>query len=94
MLHLSLWEDSYRPGSLSESYQRIQKNPALLEELRYLLELKLGLIPSIAPPVELPIASELHLHALYTRNEILAALGYWTLEARPDVRRDAFSLNH
>jgi len=86
MLHLSLWEDSYRPGSLSESYQRIQKNPALLEELRYLLELKLGLIPSIAPPVELPIASELHLHALYTRNEILAALGYWTLEARPDVR--------
>ena len=38
------------------------------------------------------MAGPLALHAQYTRDEILAGLGHWTLERRPDVREGVLHL--
>jgi hypothetical protein len=36
--------------------------------------------------LQLPFQCPLTLHALYTRDEILAALGHWTREERREMR--------
>jgi hypothetical protein len=38
------------------------------------------------------LAGPLALHAQYTRNEILAGLGHWALDRRPDVREGVLHL--
>lgn len=41
---------------------------------------------SVPPTASLPFLCPLVLHASYTRDEILAALGVWSLDARPEMR--------
>ena len=86
MLHCSLWENDYRPGSLEGRIQRLDRNPVLRAELLEVLEVLLGRIHNLTPSAQLPLPCPLHLYALYTRDEILAALGYWTLRERPEMR--------
>lgn len=86
MMHLSLWEQDWTPSSLVESLERFNRNPILKQEFLDLLAMQLESVGSVAPDVKLPFLCPLHLHALYSRDEILAALGYWTLQARPQMR--------
>jgi len=61
-------------------------------ELIEVLQYRLGLIGSVAPDLNLPFVCPLTLHALYTRDEILAGLGHWTLARQPDMREGVLHL--
>jgi superfamily II DNA or RNA helicase len=100
MLDLGLWKRGSLPASPGESLARLDANPTFRDELSELLDYQLGRVESVAPALELPFACPLALHASYTRDEVLAALGHWTRsEQRPmregvlhlaDVRADIF----
>ena len=46
----------------------------------------------MAPPLDLPFACPLTLHAPYTRDEVLAALGHWTRSEQPEMREGVLHL--
>jgi superfamily II DNA or RNA helicase len=86
MLHFVLWGRQWCPATIVQSFERLLRNPTLYGELRELLELKLDFVDEIPTPVLLPFACPLELHADYTRDEVLAGLGVWTLEQQREVR--------
>lgn len=92
MLHLSLWDSDDLPSSLQAGLDRLRANPAMSQDLLDLLEIRLDSIQSVSPPLDLPFCCPLHLHSLYTRDEILAALGHWTLDDRPAMREGVLHL--
>jgi superfamily II DNA or RNA helicase len=91
MLHFSLWR-SWQPASVGEIIARLRKNPVLLKELLDLLDYRFDRIGEVAPELNLPFQCPLELHASYTRDEILAGLGHWTLERQPEVREGVLYL--
>src|SRR5262249_14997964 len=86
MLEVSLWTRRGVSLSVSECLQRLDANPTLRDEVRTLLELRRDCIDSVAPPPKLPFSCPLALHAPYTRDEILTALGHLTRSEQPDLR--------
>jgi hypothetical protein len=78
MMDLGLWGRGRLPGSAAEALARLDANPGIRDELRNLLAYRLGRIDSVAPRLQLPFPCPLSLHAPYTRDEVLAALGHWT----------------
>lgn len=86
MLHFSLWGRKDLPATLGESISRLRANPTMLEELRELLRLKLGLLDEIPIEPSLPFLCPLQIHADYTSDEILSALGIWTLTNQRPLR--------
>ena len=92
MLDLSLWGEQGVPGSAEEGLSRLGLNPVLREELRGLLQYRLGCIESVPPVLELPFTCPISLHAPYTRDEVLAALGRWTRQQRPSMREGVLHL--
>jgi len=92
MLHISLWTARDLPDSLAAGVQRINDNPVMASELRELLAFKLSTSDAVAPALDLPFICPLTLHAQYTRDEILVALGHWTLDRRPDMREGVLHL--
>jgi superfamily II DNA or RNA helicase len=85
MLHLSLWGDSI-PDSLVAGTERLNENPTLLAELRELLALKIAMLDEVPLEPTLPFLCPLQLHAHYTRDEILGALGISTLQHQQESR--------
>ena len=92
MLELGLWTPSRLPPSPQEGLRQLDANPTLRDELRELLVYRLGCIDSVAPPLALPFDCPLTLHAPYTRDEVLAALGHWTRAEQPDMREGVLHL--
>ncbi len=93
MMDLSLWgRGPGLPASIADSRSRLVRNPTLREELRELLEYRLSAVESVAPPLELPFACPLTLHAPYTRDEILAGLGHWTRGSQREMREGVVHL--
>ncbi len=100
MMDLDLWGRNRLPTSAIEGLTRLDTNLGLRDELRGLLAYRLGRIESVAPQLELSFPCPLALHAPYTRDEVLAALGHWTRERQremregvlhlPELRTDAF----
>jgi len=86
MLSLSLWGRKDAPKDLAAALARLAANPLHLAEMRDLLTWLLERVASVAPPLALSFATPLELHGAYTRDEILAALGFWTLAEQSDVR--------
>ncbi len=92
MLHLSLWPSRSRPESISAGQRRLASNSVLRAELAELLRFQLEQIGSVPPRLTLPFVCPLTLHAPYTRDEILAGLGHWTLESQPQMREGVLHL--
>ncbi len=92
MLDLSLWGRDRLPASPADSLERLRANPTLRAELRELLAYKRDCIDSVAPALALPFPCPLTLHALYTRDEILAALGHWTRHEQKEMREGVVHL--
>jgi len=100
-LHVSLWK-SWAPQHVGESLVRLRQNGVLRQELLELLAYQYEQISEVAPALGLPFSCPLELHALYTRDEVLAGLGSWTLQRRrelregvlwvPEIRADVFFL--
>jgi len=62
-----------------ESLERLRRNPTVYADLIELLKLKLEWADEATEPLVLPFVCALELHADYTRDEALAALGVWDL---------------
>lgn len=92
MLHFSLWGKTFPAQSLTESLDRLDKNPTLKNELCELLSLCRERITSIPETIELPFSTPLQLHANYTLNEILVGLGHHTLNNQPAMREGVLHL--
>ncbi len=92
MLHLTLWGTESVGWSLDEAGRRLRANPAALNDLWALLDHCLAHTRTRPQDLLPELAGPLALHAQYTRNEILAGLGHWTLERRPDVREGVLHL--
>jgi hypothetical protein len=58
----------------------------LCTELLELLALRLEQIEFEPRSVQVPFPCPLELHGAYTRDEILAGLGYWTFDSQPEMR--------
>jgi len=86
MLHFTLWGKTFKPASLEESLTRLRSNSTLCSELMELLQIRLKSINSVSPVLKIPFLCPLSLHARYTRDEILAGLGCWTVEHQPSMR--------
>jgi superfamily II DNA or RNA helicase/HKD family nuclease len=86
MLHFTLWGRESGITSLAESIARLHTNPAHVAELIELLEFKLTRVHSVAPTLALAFVCPLTLHASYTRDEVLTALGVWRLDAQRELR--------
>jgi hypothetical protein len=92
MLYFSLWGGMKTIGTYDEVVGRLSGNQCLRGELVELLNYRLSRVGTVAVDLSLPFACPLTLHSLYTRDEILAALGRWTLKARPDMREGVLYL--
>jgi hypothetical protein len=92
MLDLGLWGRERLPPSPAESLQRLRVNPILCAELLELLRYRVNAVDEVPPLLNVPFRCPLTPHALYTRDEILAALGYWTRSVRRDMREGVLHL--
>jgi superfamily II DNA or RNA helicase/HKD family nuclease len=92
MLDVSLWGRDSWPSSAAEGLGRLDANPTLRDELLQLLAHRLGAVDSVAPRLRLPFACPLTLHAPYTRDEVLVALGHWTRAHRKEFREGVLHL--
>lgn len=92
MLDAGLWTSSALPESAAASLERLAANPTLRDELLQLLSYQLSLVDHVPLPVQLPLECPLSVHALYTRDEILIALGHWTRHKQPDMREGVLYL--
>jgi hypothetical protein len=91
MLHVSLWGSKHEGMSLAEADKRLRDNPVVLADLQSILEYRLKHSPLIA--TENTTAYEpLAIHAAYTRDEILIALGHWDFRSRPSQREGVLHL--
>jgi superfamily II DNA or RNA helicase len=92
MAHFSLWGREAQIGSLIDSVERLQANPMMLSDLLGLLDLRQEMLSLVTSPADLPFLCPLRLHATYTRDELLAALGHWTIERQPEMREGVLYL--
>jgi superfamily II DNA or RNA helicase/HKD family nuclease len=92
MLDLCLWGRDRVPASSGESLQLLRANPVLRAELLELLRYRLNCVDEVSQPLDVPFLCPLTPHALYTRDEILAALGHWTRTERKEMREGVLHL--
>lgn len=97
MLHVTLWGGEGRAMTLDEAEGRFGRNPTAAADLRLLLSHLLATcttlpIPAATLPPSLAPLTPLTLHATYTRDEALAALGFWDLNRRPVMNEGVLHL--
>ena len=86
MLTLSVWGQNLRFESLSEGFNTLYNNPVLYNELLELLKCLYERTDTIVHKPNLPFVCPLYVHARYTRDEILSALGHWAISRQPSMR--------
>lgn len=86
MLHFSLWSRDSGITSLQESLTRIKNNGQVYNELKELLNYLYESADLVTVKPQLPFNCPLELHANYTRDEILVALGNWEIDHTPEMR--------
>jgi hypothetical protein len=93
MLHVSLWTGGTDPpASIDEEFRRLEAHPARCQELQQIVDVldeqadqvtrALSTVPGCDELADVP----LHIHASYSRDEILAAFGLLQPGQRPSVR--------
>jgi len=91
MLHTTLWGTRFTEMNLASAEHRLRANPSAISDLQALLEYcrqRAPLIPAVSVNLYQPLA----IHAAYTRDEILVALGHWTFSERPSQREGVLHL--
>jgi hypothetical protein len=91
MLHTTLWGTLHSELSLEVAEQRLRSNPSAISDLRAVLDYRLKHSPLIASPSS-SAYDPLAIHAAYTRDEILVALGHWSFNNRPSQREGVLHL--
>lgn len=93
MLCFTLWGVKDISSTLESNLNRINQNPIMRNELLELLSLRMGEIASVPPLQQMSFNCPLEIHAKYTRDEILAAFGYWDLQRQPTMREGVLHLS-
>lgn len=93
MLCFTLWGVKDISSTLETNLNRINQNPIMRNELLELLSLRIGEIASVPPVQQMSFNCPLEIHAKYTRDEILAAFGYWDLQRQPTMREGVLHLS-
>ncbi len=86
IFHYTMWVNSLTDlqfSSVSQSLLKIKENPELLEEILEVLKFNFEAIDFIDQKIELGFPCPLDLHCQYTTDQILAALGKYSLEHKP-----------
>jgi hypothetical protein len=92
MLHYDVWQTAGSYNSLEDSINVIGKNKTLTEEIIEVLELLIDRIDFLEKEILLPYLQPLMLHSRYTRDQILSAFGFYSIEQKPSFREGvAFS---
>lgn len=86
MLHFSLWTRESGIKTIREGIERLKTNGPLFDELLELLDYLYQKTDLVTFQPALPYSCPLDLHANYTRDEILTALGNWKLGDTPEMR--------
>ncbi len=86
MLHFNLWTKDSGIESLSQSIARLKENGPAYDELLALIDYLYENTDLVTKKPILPFKCPMELHANYTRDEILTALGNWTLHNTPEMR--------
>ncbi|MFM9117678.1 MAG: DUF3427 domain-containing protein, partial [Planctomycetota bacterium] len=91
MLHTTLWGNLYQEFSLAEAERKLRANPSVVQDLHAVLDYRQKYSPWTVPSVSAAY-SPLTIHAVYTRDEILVALGHWSFRNRPSQREGVLQL--
>lgn len=75
MLHLSLWGLTSDPATLREGLTRLWDHPGIVEDLRAVLPILTAEVDHVTRALGEPPEVPLHVHARYSRDEVLAAFG-------------------
>lgn len=75
MLHYDVWQKEGGFDSLEESIRAIGENKVLVEEISEVLQILIDSIDFKEIDIDLPYKQPLKVHARYTRDQILVALG-------------------
>jgi len=94
MLHFVVWGREWCPATITESIDRLRRDPTLYADLIDLVKLKLEWTEEATEPLALPFICPLEFHADYTRDEALAALGVLSLKAQRDLREGVLFVEH
>ena len=89
MFHYTVWQKPLNDWgfmSLSDSLRAIQKCPELCTEICDILRYNLSHIDFVDEPVDLGFDNVLDLHCSYSRDQVLAALDYYTEDKKPAMR--------
>jgi superfamily II DNA or RNA helicase/HKD family nuclease len=92
MLQFTLWGPKPPAPTLKACLSRLRENSTVMAESLDLLHLRYDQLGAVPPPLRLPYDTPLELHAHYSRDEALAALGHWTLERQPGMREGVLYL--
>ena len=77
MLQVGLWGEKGLEMRLDQAWQRLQNNPGAIGDLRGVLHWRRRQSQGISPAVDRCGWQPLAVHAHYSRNEVLVALGVW-----------------
>lgn len=86
MFCFSIWNGKPPGDDLVENIAALKENPILFEELLDLIQYLYKKADVVVMEPDLPYPCPLLIHACYTRDEVLAGLGYWTFEKTPSMR--------
>jgi hypothetical protein len=91
MLHTALWGPKVGDWTLDQAKRRLVDNPSVVRDLQSVLEHRLN--HSLQSKISVSSQFDpLSIHASYTRDEILVALGHWSFERRPSQREGVLHL--
>lgn len=94
MCLFTVWNNQPPEQTLFANLERLRKNKRLYEEFMSLIEILMNHSDSLTHDPELPFACPLNVHALYTRNEILAGLGTLTISDKVNMREGVKHLSN
>ena len=86
MFICSLWGRNGTVSTFKEFFVRLNRNDTMQKEVVDLLNIKLAMIDSFTRPILLPFEFPAEIHGLYTRDEILAAVGLLTVNNQISIR--------
>jgi superfamily II DNA or RNA helicase len=89
MFHYTIWQKplpDYGFNTITESMIRMKQNKVMFGEIMAILQYCYKKIDFVDEPVDLGFDSPLDLHCTYTRDQILAAANYYTMNRMPSMR--------
>ncbi len=86
MLHFLIWGAKHREPTLERSIERLWRNGIIREEMVEVLRLLEDRARSVTVPLVEPLNVPLHVHARYTLDEVMSAMGASTAEEPRPLR--------